>query len=1036
MDVTRTALRYPVTTWVVFLSLLILGIISYLRMPTDLLPAAGKPSFQIVTRMEGYTAEEIERLVTDRMESRIASVRHVSSLSSVSKQDYSVITVDFDWDVDRDLAQIDLLKAVYNVLPKEAEEPKVYPIDPSEEPVFQLSLAGDYSIERMTAVAHNTLKREIERVPGVAGVEILGGRNREARVLLDPDRLAEYSLSASGVFNRIAEVSTNITGGRIEDEERIYQLIIPGHFSNVRDISEIVIGGEGTGRPVRLSEVADVYEVTAPPESILRVNGNNGVGVSVTKEAAENSLAVVKKIKDVLDEIGKKLPGGLRLEIIYEPTEFIERAIRDLKIAALVGLALVILVLWAFLRSLSGTYAVTLALPLSIFATFIPLYFSGVSLNVISIGGLALGAGMLVDGSIVVLESIARRRESGEEPAEAAVAGTAEVRRPITAAVLTTVIVFLPVIYIKGLTAEFFKEQALAVCYSLLFSLAVSIFLIPLVVSARAGRSQRNAQGKAGREEAARTLYEKALRAVLRRPLPLLVLSLLLVILAGFLFPRIERSLLPPQESRHMAAELAFPRQYSLEGAGERLDEVERGVEPLKDLIERYHIQLGQEGHEGRLAGAFSGRPYEGRLTMKLKKAGDAARAAALLGRSFSSIPELSFRVSGAMDPVRMLLGADEAPVVIEVRGPYEEVLGELTARIVDHLRGFQELSRVDSDILRSRKEVLLDFDDERLVSLGINRRYLADQIQAALGRKELGVMNVEGSRLRKVFIEGAGHRGFAIESIGNIPVSVPPDREETGGEMDTRKTVFLKDIARLTVRHKPEELHRTDRQRAHTIHAYPVEGLTNALRKKLADDLAAFDKPPGFSMRLGGIHVQFLRSFRELGFALLLSLVLVYMVLASLYESFKTPFIILLTLPLASIGIVPPLLLFRVSLNVATFIGIIMLGGIVVNNAIVLVDCIARLIREGRPVEEAVIRGSLRRFRPVLMTTLTTILALLPLAFGFGGGAELRRPIAVVVIGGLVSSTFLTLFVIPAFYRFFPTDSPRTGGGPSDGGR
>ncbi|RMH21110.1 MAG: efflux RND transporter permease subunit [Acidobacteria bacterium] len=1092
------SIRRPVSVFIFAVAAVVFGLVAFRQLSTDLLPDITYPSLTVRTELPGAAPVEVESLLTRPIENAVGVVNNLVRVSSSSRAGISEVTLELAWGTEMDFAALDVRERLDVLrLPLAAEPPVLLRYDPSLDPILRLGLVGGDGTDliRLRRVAEERVARNLERLEGVAAVVVQGGLEEEIQVEIDERTLANLGLDVDRVATRLAQENVNLTGGRLRDGQTEYLVRTINELQQPRDLRQLVIA-EQNGAQVRLADVARVRRGHREREIITRIDGRESVEVAIYKAGGTNTVTVSETVLAALDEVRQRLAEvdpTLRLMVITDQARYIRRSVREVLETALYGGLLAILVLFLFLRSFKATFIIGAAIPISVVTTFFFMFTSGISLNVMSLGGLTLGIGLLVDNAIVVLESIERQRDRGAAATEAARRGAGEVSRAIVASTLTSICVFLPIVFVEGVAAQFFTDQALTVTYSLLVSLIVALTVIPML-AAREGRGgdllaegvavgvllaagylvarlalryqtrllePRNllAVGAAlvvliaaalawkrlhggnplaqlgerlatiaGRLlrrllwllsrpvvyllappamlfqlgfEGLRRSYGRLLRGALRHPAVTLLIALLAFASSLLLFPRLGQELVPELVQGEFFVDLELPPGTHLDVTQRRLQAIERRALELDGVAHVYAI-AGGSSQQGGVAAEH--REHVGQVTV-------------ILDQPFSRQRE-----ARVMDEMRAVVAADrglearfgrpsyfsfKTPIEIEIRGYNLRLLKALADRAVAGLRRVDGLRDVETSTEGGNPELQVRFDRARLASYGLSLQQVASVVQAKVQgtvateiQRDDQIIDIRLRAAEEYRDSARDIRGLVVAQRGRtaIPLAAVADVVETEG---------------------PAEIRRADGERVAILTAN-LEGrdLASAARD-IAAVFAGLELPAGFSWRMGGQRQEMETSFDSMKLAIYLAIFLVYLVMASQFESLRHPFVILFSVPLSLIGVLLTLWLFEVRISVVVLIGVVLLAGIVVNNAIVLVDTANRLRREeGMSTVEALEEAGQIRLRPILMTTATTVLGLLPMAIGSGEGAELRTPMALAVIGGLISSTLLTLVVIPVVYR------------------
>ena len=1015
MTIPEFSTRFPTTISMAALAVVLLGYISLERLGTDLLPDLHTPVISVDLRAPGKSPWEMEERYTRRLERDVQTISKVKRVYSVTRASQSVVVAEFAWDADMDFALLDVQKKTAFYGADDAIETlDVTREDPQALPVMRVAvhadaeLRGPMDIDDLLGTIETAIKPNLEALEGVASAEIEGGAEKEARVTLDPYLLEAFGLNAGAIAKRIGQANLDVSGGTLKDAKRSYQVKGLGRLRSLEDIHDLIVGERRGGGavagelrvPVRVSDVGQVELVYEERESISRLDGTECIGLAIHKEADANTVSVVATARSALDDLGVDLPG-MTFTVVENQARFIELAVTEVKDAAIYGGILAIVVLFLFLRSWAVTATIGIAIPISVLATFTLMYFEGLTLNVMSLGGLALGAGMLVDNAIVVIENIYRHLERGEDASVAASRGAGEVGTAILASTLTTVSVFLPIVYLHGLAGELFKEQAWTVAFSLLSSLAVALSVVPMIAS-RVLRRQ-HAPSVEGRYK----VFANLLGTALDRK-GIVFLAVLGVLALTFVTGRaIDVTFIPREDQGIFHVAFALPEGTRLElsdGVAQRIDDIVKSVggDDVAHVYGRVGVDPAQVWNVGEPTG-----PNRGTMSVLLSE-GDRRRVGQIVNeidehlRNLANV-EVEYELHES--PLETVMGTQSAPIVVEISGDDLETLRRLTDDLAGRLTAASAVYNVRSSFQGGQPELDLALRLDVAASFGLTPDDLIGDLKRRLSGDDVGEYS-EGQRARTIRV---GFGEMDMTELSSIRVDTPDGSILTVG-----------DVADPQIIEGPREIRRERQRRIGRVNAYVSEGSTlGQAVGQLQAILTGVELPPGYQVSLGGEERDRAESFGSLQFALILSIVLVYMVMASLFESFLHPFTVMLSLPLAGVGVVLGFWLLNEPLSITAFIGVIMLGGIAVNDSIVLVDRINQLRETAQTVREAIVQAARDRLRPILMTSATTILALLPMAIGLGEGGKLRAPMAIAVIGGLVSSTLMTLVVIPVVYEW-----------------
>ncbi len=1009
MSLPRFSVNRPVFTTMVVLIVVVLGLVSFSRLKIDLLPSIELPTASVRTQFEGASPEVMERLVTQIVEEIVATVPGVEELTSTSSEGGSRVNVVFEWGTDIDLAALELqatLEDEVSELPDDIVRPRVSKFDIDSFPVVLLGIASPLDPVELTELVEDHFRYRFARIPGVAQADLWGGFDREVRVELDPDRLLSLGISLDRIREALRDANLDLPAGQIEDGRFEVTLRAPAEFGSLDEIRETVVA-RADGSPVRLGDVATVADTYEKLTRVIRLNGERGIRIAIRKKAGANTVEVSRAILKEIEEINRAYPQVTVLPVINQGN-FIQRSIENVARSVLYGGVLALLVLLFFLRNLRSTLIVGLAIPISIIATMAMIYFLGFTINLMTLGGLALGVGMMVDSSIVVLENIYRRRaEEGETRAEAASVGAMEVGPAIIAATITTLVIFLPIVFVEGVSGVLFRDLAWVIVFALGCSLFVSLSVVPMLCSRllRSREEERRGQSPwirgmldwSGRRiEALENTYRRTLRFVLDHRAA--TVGWTVVLLAGSiaLFPFIGTEFLPPSDE----GEVRVTGEMEV---GTRLDLVDRQTRLIEEIVAGAVPEA--------TSSMVSVSDNRGRMRISLVPASERSRsntdiAEDLRQRLEGKIPGMEIRTRAPQGQflLERLLGGEES-LAVEIRGYDLETLRLLGARVEEAVRGIPGIT----DVVRTVEEGIpreeIRIDREKVADLGLTIRDVTGVIETAIAGSDVGEYRVEGESYR-IFVQLTDAEKRTIEEVLDLAVATR-----------NGQPIPLRALVTVVSGRGPQEIRRKDQQRLAEVRINVAGRDMGSVARDVGTALAGIARPSDFEMRVAGTFEEQQEAFRSLLIALLTAVLLVYMVLACQYESLLNPLVVMVSVPVAGIGVVLVLLLTNTTLNLQSGIGCIMLGGIVVNNAILLVDQAGRLQGEGLRVREAVAEAGRRRLRPILMTSLTTILGLLPLALGIGEGADAQAPMARVVVGGLIGSSLITLLVVPAVY-------------------
>ncbi len=1052
MNVVEFSVKRRVTVTMVAIAIVIFGFVAYTRLPINLLPDIAYPTLTVETRFEGAAPGEVESLVTRPIEEVVGIVSGVRRLTSVSQPGLSQVTLEFDWGRNMDFAALDVRQKLELLdLPRDSAKPVVLRFDPSNEPIIRLYVTGGEDLYQLRYVAEEVLKKDLESTDGVAAIKVNGGYEEEIQVEIDEGKLALVGLTIQDVNNRLSRENVNQAGGSLYEEEARYLVRARNEFTGLQDILDTVLIG-GDGRNVRISDVGTVERGFKKRDVITRFGGKEAVELAMYKEGDSNTVSVSRSIHSRLDRVREELPEGIEVIVGVDQSKFIESSIREVLSNAIVGGLIAIMILLLFLKDVRSTLIISVSIPLSIIATFFLMYQFGITLNIMSLGGLALGVGMLVDNAIVVLEAIYKRKEAGLNALDASRLGASEVGRAVIASTLTTVAVFVPVVFLEGVAAQLFLDQALTVSFSLLASLAVALTLIPMmaalvlrdrtpsedeVIVAEGGGKARRA-GRAvffkfpslvlrllrrggavlarGANFAARpfaVVFDSLLGSVSNRYPGVLGWSLqarwlvLTIAVAAFLLsiamvPQLGLDLIPAFSQGEFSFAIELPEGTPIEVTDRYIASIQESLEndpriaSFSSVAGGAGMTLSNTGTEGENSGRIYVQMAPGASTAEEEA------VASLIRSRLSETDESRFKFE------RPSLFTFRTPIEVEV---YSDSLSEIHAasalvkQVVEQTPGVVD---VKSTAELGNPELQVTFDRDQLSQLNLNLFEVSQTIRS----------KIQGQVATR-FMQGDREIDILVHSVSIGDASVDDVRDLIVAQRDGRP-ISLGSVAEVTLVEGPSEIRRIGQKRAGVISGNLEGRDMGVVSGEIREQLRKLELPGTVTAMLSGQEEEMSRSLNSLLFAMALAIFLVYLVMASQFESFLHPLVIIFTLPLGAVGVVWALLLTGNSVTVVAMIGAVMLAGIVVNNAIVLIDAVNQRREEGQEKGRAIIDAAQDRLRPILMTSLTTILGLLPMALGIGEGAELRAPLAITVIGGLSVATLLTLIVIPVVYSIF----------------
>jgi len=1028
MNLSDLALKRRITTFMVFIAIVMIGLFSLSRLSIDLLPDIEFPTLTVATSYSGASPKEVELLITEPMERAVSTVQNIEEVTSTSSEGSSSVRVSFVWGTDMTEAANDLRERVARVrLPEDASDPRVWKFDASAFPIMFLGLSGKMPLDKIRKYADDEVKHRFEQIEGVAAVSVRGGLEREIHVDVDRSQMEAVGLSFSQITNSLRRENLDKPGGYLETERSELLLRTSGQYTSIDQIANTVIGYQG-GAPIYLHQIAEVEDSFRERRSETRLKGEAGVSIMIQKQPGENSVRVADRVIRRAESINRTLPAGMELFVIRDTSEFVRDSIDQIQQMAVIGGFLAILILFAFLRNVRSTLIISVAIPIAVVTTFILMNFAGLTLNMMTLGGIALGIGMLLDNAIVVLENIFRHREAGDGAHEAASVGTREVSAAITASTLTTLCVFLPLLFATaGMQGIFFRQLAYTVSFALLASLFVALTLVP-VMSARflhiKPRSQRNKNGNsklktriAGAFDALSDRYRDALGWTLSHRLWVMILCPLILVLVLALIPTLGTELMPEVDEGNISINIELPIGTKFQITDELTKKAEKIVQESVPELMTMRTNVGSSGRFF----SSSSRSHTASISIDLVEKDKRNRSSddiiSELRRKLTGFPDTKIRISARGSMMARMMGGREERLEVDVRGhdlATGAILAEQVRKVVESVDGTENV-RVSREEGKPELTVLVDRD--KASTLGLNLSSIADTLNVGL-TGEVATRFREGGDEFDVRVRLKEEDRLSLDNVKTFFLKTGPE-----------STISLGNVAQIQESEGPIGIQRRDQQRIITVSASTSGRDFGSIAGEVAEKLNSITVPEGFVIRLAGEQEEQSEAYRGLLFTLLLAVALVYMVMAAQFESLLHPFLIMFSIPFAAIGVILVLFITGTNISVPVFIGIIMLAGIVVNNAIVLVDYINLMRSQGMDVREAILEGGRRRLRPIMMTTLTTVFALVPLSLGIGSGAEMQAPMARTVIGGLSVASLFTLFFIPTLYSLLESARVRIRG-------
>jgi HAE1 family hydrophobic/amphiphilic exporter-1 len=1024
MSIPRLAIERPVTMFMLSAVIVLLGGLSLMRLPVDLMPDVTYPQITVRVGYAGVGPQEIEELIIRPLEQSLAAVPGIERIDSTASEGSGTVRLSFAWGSDLSEAADEVRTRIDRVrgrLPEEADPPTIFKFDANASPIINLGVEGDYDSVTLREIAEVDLVPRFERVDGVAAASVNGGLRRQIHVELSKEKITALDLSVDQVVSAIRSENQNIPLGEVDEGDTTYLLRSTGQFQNLDQLRDLVVLTRG-GVPVYLRDIADVRDTTEDRRSFMRINGLPGVRMSISKQSGRNTVAIAEAVRAEVERTNAEVPG-IRLTVLNDQSRFIEQSINSVREHVYLGSVLVIGIIFVFLRDWRATVIICLSIPISVIGTFALLYFGGYTLNTMTFGGLALGVGMIVDASIVVLENAHRHMEMGKSRMQAAVDGSEEVWSAILASILTHIAVFVPLLFLSGVSSVLFTQLAVVVMFSLFMSLFVAVTIVPVLCSRllrlhHAGESKSLFGRVSDATERALTAldetYRKLLDIALHHRPTVVIGSAVLTILAFLILPTIPTEMLPATDEGEVSVSARLP-------AGTRIERTEAVALQMEEIV-RTHVPeavtvISNAGGGGGGGGFGGGSGSTVRLEIHLVPRDQRERTsdqiATDLRRVLVGIPgaQITTRASGGNNQMtRLMGGGGDSRLAVEVRGDDLTVANRLANSVLGLMAETPGIASPQLAAEEGRPEMAIRVDRPKAALLGLSVTGVANTIRTNISGTQAATFREYGKEF-PIIVRLREEDRMRSESVGEVLISTPRGQ-----------VLPAANVLNLQAQTGPTQIERKNQRRITRVNAEVDANvaLGEAVQAVQAR-LPQLDVPQGFEVGFGAEVEQQGQAFAQLQVLLILGVLLVYAVMASQYESLRDPFIVMFSVPVAAIGVVLALKLTATSFSLQAYIGVIMLAGIVVSNAILLVDYTNVLRRRDKmPLREAVVLAGRTRLRPILMTTLATVLGLVPMALGIGEGAELQAPMARVVIGGLLTSTLVTLVLVPSVYTIF----------------
>jgi HAE1 family hydrophobic/amphiphilic exporter-1 len=1022
MKIPEISVNRKVTTAMMAMILVVFGLIAFTSLGLDFFPDIEFPTVSVVTSYTGASSEDIENTITRPLEQIVNTIGRVKKVTSMTIEGASVIMVEFEWGTNLDFAAQDIRDQIglyRNFIPEEASDPLVVKYNLGQMPIIFGGITANRPTFELKELIEDEVTPRLERIDGVASAQVFSMDTREILVDIDKAALESLNISLDQILLTLNMENLNLPGGRVVERHSEFLVRTLGEFKTLDDIRNTIVGTTQTGQPVYLADVSDVRDTLKETRFMGRIQGQKGVFYFISKRSGANTVTTAQAVNEELERIKETLPPDVTFYPFMDQSDMIMRTIRRTGNNALVGGILAVFFIFIFLRNWRPTVTIALAIPLSIITTFIAFYLAGYTINMLTLGGLALGIGMLVDNAIVVIESIFRHLEEGEKREEASKRGASEVGMAITASTLTTIAVFFPMVFAHGITGKLTRGLALAIAFSLLASLFVALTVVPMIASVLFKANNRNnhkgieTKKKVSREFGrARDFYRKILHRALQRRWWVLGGVAGVLILSFAIVPFLGTEFMPSVDREMIILSVKMP-------VGTSLDETNRVVTMVEELmVERPEVQtvsaqVGSQAEENPadMAGGLSTTgSHEGLVWVGLvEKSERDLSDKEIIEEIRAKLPKLKDVKFEAVDLGQAFTGT-QAPIEIKIFGKEISLLKEMADDMVERIQDVEGLRDVTHSLAEGKPEYHITIDRDMASRMGLKVSQVANSVQtAALGK--VATRFREGNEEIDIRVRFREKFRDSIDDIKSIPIMTP-----------LNNMVSLEQIASIEEGEGPIQITRENQAREVTVTANIAGRDLGSVVRDIKGRISEIERglPPGYFIELGGQYEQMQEAFIIMAGAFALATLLVYMIMASQFESFVHPFVIMFTIPLAVIGVILALLFTGKPVSLPVLIGFIMLGGIAVNNGIVMVDYINQLKRRGVEKREAILQGCSVRLRPVLITAFTTILGMMPMALSVSEGAEFRAPMAITVVGGLFATTFLTLFVVPIIYSLF----------------
>lgn len=1004
MNLAGASVKRPVTTLMAILVVVIFGIVSLSRLPIDLLPSIEIPVVVVATNYQGVGPQEMENLITRPLESSIATVGNIEKIMSTSSEGQSLVIAQFTFGTDMNFASLEMrekIDLIKRLLPDDASEPMVLKIDPNAQAIIQFALSSSGDLSNSQNIAEDLIKPRLERLEGVASVEVSGGYDRQIEINVKNEQMDGYGISTDYLARIIGGENLNLPGGQVQKGNQKLTIRTVGEFQSLDEIENLLIPLP-TGGMVHLNDIAHVAIKNKELTTIAKFNGENAINISIQKQSGTNTVQVANLVNKEISKLQEE-NNDLDIQTLFDQSDYIKSSISSVSKSAVFGAVLAAIILLIFLKNIRSTFIIATAIPVSVIGAFSLIYFAGVTLNLMTLGGLALGVGMLVDNSIVVLENIYRYRQEGYSRIDSAHLGAKEVAMAITASTLTTVAVFLPIVFMDGITSTIFKELALTFSITLFASLIIALTLVPMLSSKFLKMEDPNKRNNKVIYKANKVLdsfyektelsYRKLLDIALKRRGWTVLIAMAIFVGTLASIPLVGTEFLPATDEGQFTINVSAPLGSELEEIGAIMTEIEGKLIDIPEIQTVFSTVQDQSN--------------KGNINCVLSKVGDRNRSTQQVA---DEVRNKIYDIPGAKKTVNVSssvslgeMGGD--PVSINIKGDDINTLKTIGDDMVNIIGSIDGVTEAKSSMEEGIPEVQILVNRRRASQYGLTAGQIASSVRGTVSGITASRFKYEGDEI-DVVISGDPIISQSITNLEQIMIPTP-----------NGFNVPLGQVAEVVIDRGPVTINREGQVRMVTVSSQTLDRDLGNISSDVEEKLKDYNMPAGYTYEMGGENKEMMEAFEELALVLILAVILVYMILAAQFESLINPLIIMLSVPLGLSGGILGLVLTKTALGVPAYIGLIMLAGIVVNNAIVLIDYILILRKDGENRNDAILKAGPVRLRPVLMTAMTSIFGLIPLAISKGEGSEMEAPLAIAVIGGLVLSTVLTLVFIPIMY-------------------